>query len=278
MRKRGIGVLLTGLAFLLMTGCGGPKTPEDVIHRSAAEVLLKSADSYRTETTVNVEFQTSVIGTINAVSTVTTEQTAKPANIHIKNVMDMGAQGRQEMEAYCMEEGDRFLFYLYDGKSWSKEYINPDDKAAKLENLDAMFTNGLVGYDTGLVNMTMTEEASDGKDAYKISADVSGETVSDELKSAVNDLGLTSGDIPFSLDQIPNGKIKFWIEKKTFLPLRATLDMTEMLKDIIDRTVQGTYAQDKIKLTNAVFDCRFYDYNQVGEIKLSDEAASARMK
>ncbi len=277
-RKIGLAAMLAAMSAAFLTGCGEPKTPEEVMKRSTAISLVNSADSYRTEMAGEVEYQTSVVGSLNVKVNVTSEVTAKPNNVHIKSISDMGAYGKEELEAYCMEDGDRYVLYMFDGKNWSKEFVNADQREEKLDGLNAFFAEGFAGYGIGLVKMNMSNDSVDGSDAFKIGSEISGSYVSDLMNQTAEEMGMNSGKISLDLDALPNAKMTFWIQKKSYLPLKVSLDMTDMMKGLMDQAVKGSYAQDKVKLTKAVFDCRFYDYDAVPEIKLSEEAASARMK
>ncbi len=280
MQKKGKAVkhLLSGLAglmlILMMMGCG-QMTPEKVLARATAKSISKEAGDFRSDMTLNMDMQVAsqkISMDMNAVS----EQTADPQNIHVNASLDMGRYGKENTEMYILSEDERYVAYLNDGSKWTKLYMDAEQRESKLDELNGFINEGFTNYVSGLVNLTMTEEEMEGKTAYRIDSTVTADAIADAMKESMESLGIDADKVDIS--KLGSVGYTVWVDKKTYLPIRLDMDMTELMSAVMEEAVKGSASQGQVKVTEMVLSVKYYDFGQVGTIEPSEEAASARMQ
>ena len=276
-RRRGARFLTGVLGLLLMlvlTGCG-KMTPEKALARASAKSISKDAGEFRSDMLLKMDLQMAA-QTMNMEMSATSEQTADPQDIHLNVSMDMGRYGKRDTEMYILSEEDRYIAYLNDGNKWTKQYLDAEQRKSKLDELSGFISEGFTNYVSGLENLTMTEEEAEGKKVYRIDSRISAESISGALKETLETMGVDPGSV--DIGKLGSVSYRVWIEKKTFLPMRLEMDMTELMNAVLEESVKGSAAQGQVKVTQMLLNVKYYDYGQVGSIQPSEEAASARMQ
>ena len=265
-----LAVILLILSFL--TGCG-VSTPEGVMSKATTKSLKPESKNYRSTLSMDMEIQIPS-KTINANMTAKTEQSS-PDNIHLNMDMNMDVLGKSSAEAYVIKDGERYLVYTNTGDKWQKEYMDFDTMQTTLNNY-GMFKRGLfTDYARGLENATMTEENLDGKDCYKINAQMPASNASTEMEEMLQNIGIKND---YDISKFGNINVSYWIEKKTFYPYKIEFDMTELMKNVLEQAMKGSAAEGKMSYRKAIMSMTFSDYGQIGEIKPSEEASKALLK
>jgi hypothetical protein len=263
-------VILLILSF--MTGCGA-STPEGVMTKATTKSLKPEAKNYRSTLSMDMEIQIPS-QTINANMTAKTEQSS-PDNIHLNMDMNMDVLGKSSAEAYVIKDGERYLVYMNTGDKWEKEYMDFDKMQSTLNNYGLSQRGLFTDYARGLENATMTEESLDGKDCYKIVAQMPASNASTEMEEMLKNIGV---DNNYDISQFGNINVTYWIEKKTFYPSKIEFEMTELMKNVLEQAMKGSAAEGKMSYRKAIMTMTFSDYGQIGEIKPSEEASKALLK
>ncbi|MBO4336488.1 MAG: hypothetical protein J5842_00250 [Lachnospiraceae bacterium] len=267
-------MMLIAMCALVLSGCG-KATPEKVLLKMSLKSASDDASNCKSTGEMNIDIQASQLA-IKTDVTFDQESTAKPHNSHLTMTTDMGNLGKKSIEAYVMSEDSRYCVYYDNDGKWMKMYVNNEDLSGKLSELGLSTFSGFTNYSEGLQNLSMTEETLNGENVYRINADISLADAGDDVEDMINSLGLTNSSLDVS--GLKNMKLNMWVYKKSYLPAKITLDMTDLMDQIMEESVKGTMAQGQVSVNTAVMTVSYSDYGKVGKITLSDEAKDARMQ
>ena len=266
-----VAVVLCGM---FLTGCAA--SPERVLTKASLKSASEEAGNYKMEGEVKLN---ALVGkrTFKTITTVEGEVNKSPDYAgSMKMSVDMGSMGKEDMDTYVVKENDMYVVYMKVKDKWTKQLINQSDLQKKLDELGIYDTGVFADYQNGVSNLSMVEESVDGKDCYKIKGTVSLADAADAADSFLSNLSMDSGSI--NLASLSSIKICYWIEKKTYLPVKITMDMRDMMQDAMEQSIQGTYAQGQVKISDANIEMKFHDYGSVGSITLPEEAKGALLQ
>ena len=299
MKKRiAIFFLVIALVFSA-TGCFEKTTSESLLKDAAKK--LEDAESFEMEAKLNVdieiEIETMSVG-ILAEAEASGEITDGAA--HMKGELSYSAMSEKdqiEFEAYMVEKKDEITAYVDTGEGWSQSGINEDDEdfddAKKL--LDGLklykLVEQLVDYADDLELAKKTEKVGK-KNAYVLEGKVSGEFITDYLKSLDIegiqediDEALEQGDVDLKDYEV---EIKLLIDKKTKLPLVLEIDFSGIVDKVVEQLMGVTMPmsdpddedaevddENEEEVTGAstnvkacVLEIEFTSFNSVKEIKV----------
>ncbi|MDQ0091992.1 hypothetical protein J2T12_005436 [Paenibacillus anaericanus] len=228
------------------------------------ELLTKSAEASKTMKSFSMEASIDQDITVtqgeekqeqNVKMTITSDMITDPLQIFQEIKMNVAGQGETEMKQYISKEG---VYSNVDG-TWSKQ---PDDSVEKLlasmedsANPDKQLSQfKKISKDTKI-----TVEG----DEYVLTADVSGDSVKELAKELMSQSGGSNEQTVAMMEQmnIKNIKMTSVVNKKSFLPTRADINMTmEMEQD-----GAGISLEMAMKTS-------FSKYNEINEIKVPQEA------
>lgn len=228
------------------------------------ELLTKSAEASKAMKSFSMEASIDQDITVtqgeqkqeqNVKMTITSDMITDPLQIFQEIKMNVAGQGETEMKQYISKEG---VYSNVDG-TWSKQ---PDDSVEKLlasmedsANPDKQLSQfKKISKDTKI-----TVEG----DEYVLTADVSGDSVKELAKELMSQSGGSNEQTVAMMEQmnIKNIKMTSVVNKKSFLPTRADINMTmEMEQD-----GAGISLEMAMKTS-------FSKYNEINEIKVPQEA------
>ena len=274
------GRILTILAVIMMAvicmGCG-KATPENVLTKMSLKMLTADVKNCRSQTEYTFSMQAAQ-KKVDALVSWEQETSTDPEYVsHINMVTDMGALGKQDIEAYVTEEGDMYYIYAKNADKWSKQLVAKDTLQDSLRKLGLNDMTPSLGMTKSLNNMTLTEESLDGEDTYKIEGSVSTAELAGEAESLAGSLGL--GDSAnMDLSNLSDIKVTLWVYKSSGLLAKLQMDMTDLMNEVIKEAAKGTQAQGQLLVYDVVLTTTYKDYGKVGQISLSDDAKNALMK
>ncbi len=268
-----VQILFLIIACCMLSGCG-TLTAEKVLVNATLKSAIANGTNYKMDADITFDLQAAQRN-IKMKNNIQSEVMGDQGyNCHAKSVTTMGSV-KQENETYVISEDGRFATYRGTDGKWKKEYLSENEMYKVLNEIGIFRPHDFTGYGDHLENAFMTDDTIDGINCHKITATVPMQNAANETQDMIKSLGIEGGSV--QLDNLSSIKMCYWIDKKTYYPVRITMDMKDMMQDIMKESVKGTRAQGQIAINDSFIDMRFHDYGNVGKIELSEEAKGARM-
>lgn len=191
----------------------------------------------------------------NIKMTITSDMITDPLQIFQEIKMNVAGQGETEMKQYISKEG---VYSNVDG-TWSKQ---PDDAVDKL--LASMEDSANPDKQLSQFKKISKDTKITVKgDEYVLTADVSGDAVKELAKELMSQSGGSNEQTVAMMEQmnIKNIKMTSVVNKKSFLPTRADINMT------LDMEQDGASISLEMAMKTS-----FSKYNEINEIKVPQEA------
>jgi len=287
MKKKQILGVTAGMAVLMaasLTGCSFKATPESISKKVISHMAsVKSAAGNMT-----VEFNGNISipdydqeMDMEMTMDMDFEMTTDPIVSHETGSLDMTAAGQSmsyKTEVYSQVDDDQMLTYTSedDGDTWTKTTTDMDDD--ELENAGAVFNEQLFKniqdgeYDTELAEDT--EKVNDA-DCYVLSFTCSGDQIRDimtvssmeDMFEGIDDKDLEDTDVDISI----------YVDKKTWEPLKYTMDMADLGALFIESSMglTGSDIDVDTDIDTFTYEETIDEYNGVDEIEIPKEALKA---
>lgn len=143
---------------------------------------------------------------------------------YMKSGNKKGENTKQEM--YFINEGKKYLLYAKVNNKWTKYQITEKQYLDKMTEVNLLGVNDNINY-----KMISNNEMIDGKEAYLIEYTLTEET----MKEYIEMMGMSVDDLKADWSKdVRLGKFRYWIEKKTLYPIKCTMDMSDMMKVLME--------------------------------------------
>ncbi len=270
----GILLMVGILGCMILTGCAA--TPERVLQKTALTAVSDQTKNYKCESEITMNAQVGNKNLDTGVSMVA-ELIEKPEySGHIEMTMNYGPKGKEKNDYYIVKENDWTMMYSRKDNKWIKQLVTMDDLSGELEDIGIYNYSSFLGYQKALTSLSMTEENLDGVDCYKIKGLVDLSQISDQANGILADMGVENTGLDFST--LSTVKMCYWIQKDTYYPIKITMDMKDLMQDIMEMSIKGTRAQGQIKINEAGMEMTFHDFGSVTEIVLPEECKDALLQ
>lgn len=270
-----LGLVLVMLVSLTACGGGGNST-EDVM--KAAQEALNQVTSMRYD--MNMDMTLSASGqTMESNTSGVIAYNAEPLTMEMKMTMDMGEQGQLDMVMYAGQEDDNLILYMSDGTNWGKQTLAD---AAQLEQYNAQDSMGIY-----LENIDSFQEVGieqvNGSDAAKYEGVIANDALNEVMAASgmeeqLAQYGLTGEEAAAIYQDLGDLPVAIWIDKESNLPVKYEMDMTAMMQNIMTKLFENMdIAAEDMDFTvdNMFISMTLYDFNNVGEIEIPEEAKAA---
>ena len=265
---------------LSLAACGGSadNSPEAVLDRAQAAMEDISSMHYTLDMDIGMtaEGESLEITTTGEADCVIDPMTlGMDLHMSLAGLMDM------DMKMYMVQEGDSYLVYsgVDDGAgnlTWTKETM--EDLAALAQydgkaSMELYLENGTSFTEAG-------EEDVEGVTATRYDGVITGDSLEAVMDSSgvmdqfsalglegMEDLYSEMGDLPVSI----------WIDKATDLPVKYEMDMTDMMKNMMDKLMaqDEEAAEAGITIDKCAMVMVCSDFNAIDSIEIPQEALDA---
>lgn len=279
MKKKMTKWMALGLALVMLislTACGGGSSTEDVM--KAAQEALNEVTSMRYD--MSMDMTLSAGGqTIESNTSGVIAYNAEPLAMEMKMTMDMGAQGQFDMFMYVSQEDDNLVMYMSDGTNWGKQTLAD---AAQLEQYNAQDSMGIYLENIDSFQEAGTEQVN-GSDAIKYEGVIANDALNEVMAASgmeeqLAQYGLTEEEAAAIYQDLGDLPVAIWIAKESNLPVKYEMDMTAMMQNIMTKMFENMdVATEDMDFTvdNMFISMTLYDFNNVGEIEIPEEAKAA---
>ena len=281
-----IGAVLLALAMLAaLSGCSGLEA-----RLLRASTRLARLESLRMDIQFDSRMGVTLFGRPMGLDLLMDGQSdilLKPLAVY----MDVEAQAlgqSQRLQSYLREnDADYDLYLSVDGESWSHKTLSRDEKPEQTEPLEQLKV---------LLALADNFEESGKETIRGQSATVySGVIAGSYVRELLEGTGLLASlgkalEVDLSeleLEDLGGVPVTLALGDKSGLPLRYTLDLTEVLHSVLDAVLKELLRQNDMGDLNldalgvsatvekALFTAECYDFDQVGELNFPEEALSA---
>lgn len=279
MKKKKTKWMALGLALVMLislTACGGGSSTEDVM--KAAQEALNEVTSMRYD--MSMDMTLSAGGqTIESNTSGVIAYNAEPLAMEMKMTMDMGAQGQFDVFMYVSQEDDNLVMYMSDGTNWGKQTLAD---AAQLEQYNAQDSMGIYLENIDSFQEAGTEQVN-GSDAIKYEGVIANDALNEVMAASgmeeqLAQYGLTEEEAAAIYQDLGDLPVAIWIAKESNLPVKYEMDMTAMMQNIMTKMFENMdVATEDMDFTvdNMFISMTLYDFNNVGEIEIPEEAKAA---
>ena len=183
------------------------------------------------------------------------------------------------MESYVEQDENGLISYISidEGKTWYK-FTQGDSRFSK-EFIDK---NTMLS----IMNETMNAEVSENmetiedQNCYVLSVDIPFSDINEALESFQNS-NLFNGVFGQIFERIGEGsyiQMVYWVSEDTFLPVKATMDMSEVMDQLLYEMLKQFGSIDNItfEASKMIVETTYSDYGTVGDVIIPDEARSAK--
>lgn len=279
MKKKMTKWMALGLALVMLislTACGGGSSTENVM--KAAQEALNEVTSMRYD--MSMDMTLSAGGqTIESNTSGVIAYNAEPLAMEMKMTMDMGAQGQFDMFMYVSQEDDNLVMYMSDGTNWGKQTLAD---AAQLEQYNAQDSMGIYLENIDSFQEAGTEQVN-GSDAIKYEGVIANDALNEVMAASgmeeqLAQYGLTEEEAAAIYQDLGDLPVAIWIAKESNLPVKYEMDVTAMMQNIMTKMFENMdVATEDMDFTvdNMFISMTLYDFNNVGEIEIPEEAKAA---
>lgn len=279
MKKKMTKWMALGLALIMLislTACGGGSSTENVM--KAAQEALNEVTSMRYDMSMDMTLSAGD-QTIESNTSGVIAYNAEPLAMEMKMTMDMGAQGQFDMFMYVSQEDDNLVMYMSDGTNWGKQTLAD---AAQLEQYNAQDSMGIYLENIDSFQEAGTEQVN-GSDAIKYEGVIANDALNEVMAASgmeeqLAQYGLTEEEAAAIYQDLGDLPVAIWIAKESNLPVKYEMDMTAMMQNIMTKMFENMdVATEDMDFTvdNMFISMTLYDFNNVGEIEIPEEAKAA---
>jgi len=258
-------------------------TAEPIAELTPEETVYAAFTKNQTAQSMHTDFSEDFIITISVPAAGYTQE--------MKVLIELGADGTRDPEVsrsegrldymgqtqnilvYAERIGDVLWTYTStdDGKTWKQE---------KNKDVD----NSVLSDPSAAIDLWMKHakefreigsETLDGVETTVYSATIAGEFVQDAMGATGSMFGDADEDVLKDLSDLP---ITIWIDNESGYVVRTTVDMQDMMKALLERSMQESMdampenTELSIDVSKALVDCRISQFNAVPPIVIPDEA------
>lgn len=222
------------MVMMLVVGVCSNVTTADAATLSAKQYLAKMEKAM--SKVKSVEMSQSVSVAMKGLGQKVTVKAKGSGNFHFDSAktkyvlkMTISSAGKKEtvpLYMYTKKSGGKLSFYFsVDGKTYESQELGDIDDFRSV-----MGQVGTINYSKAKI---VKNEKIGKVNTVKISYQITGE----DMQSAVNQVGLdksTLDEMGFDFSTMKPIKVTYWIDKKTYRPVKCSVDMTNFMSDFFD--------------------------------------------
>lgn len=265
-------LLVLAMAFTLVfvpnTASAKTMTVKQILTKSEqAAQKVKSSES-----TINVNLKMKMENQpLNITAKCNIINFANPLKTKMTTSINTGLLGNIKLTTYVAEEKDNITTYLLLGDTWYKQVVPKDDDSATT-GLDAETVAALNNSTYKNFKVASTKEKVNGSKTYTLKGSISGkliQTVLDEMD--MDEIFEESGLDTDIYNTNKNVSVKVWIDQKTMLPLKYTIDMGDYMNSVFKNAKElGDCSVSKYTITMT-----FKNYNKAKNFSIPSAAKQA---
>ncbi|MSS63345.1 DUF6612 family protein [Velocimicrobium porci] len=226
-------ILVMALTFVFVPNTASAKT------LTAKQILTKSAAATQKvknyEGTMNLNLKMKASNqTLNMAAKCSMVNFVNPLKSKIKMDIDTGLMGKIGLTTYMVQDGENITTYILLGDTWYKQTVSAEEAGSKA-GVDASAIASLTNSAYKNFKVTSTKEKVNDKKVYTLKGSISGKMIKTVIDQANLEEVLKSIDPSMDssvYDTDSKVTIKVWIDQKTMLPLKYSIDMGEYLESV----------------------------------------------
>lgn len=191
-----------------------------------------------------------------------------PLKSKMTATVNTGLLGKINLTTYVAEEKDTITTYMLLGDQWYKQAI-PNNTDSAAEGLDAETIAALNNSTYKNFKVASTKEKVNGSKTYTLKGSISGKTIKTVLDQM--DMDDFFKEFGISTDMYNTNKtvaVKVWIDQKTMLPLKYTIDMGDYMNSVFKNAKDlGNYSVSKYTISMT-----FKNYNKAKSFTIPNAA------
>ena len=241
-------------------------TPVSAASLSAKQYLTKMAKATEKvksyEMKMNMNMDMSAEGQTSSIKTTSTAIAfTKPMKLKTVITMTMpsadGKTAKMKMTSYTVQKNNKLLQYTsMDGKKYAKSTLDMTDYSSTLDSLQAtdMYSDMKIVKKNVKVNGTST---------VQVDAQISG----GDMMNVIEQLGVTGTDSQETVSDYSSFspiKVSIWIDKKTYYPIKQTVDMKDFMNEYL-ATIQPDTQISYSKINTSV---TYKNFNKAAKFSL----------
>lgn len=223
--------------------------------------------SYQMSSKLNMTVSMEYLGTKETLAMNMTQELIyfkSPLKIKITTTVKSkdGTTGREDKtvdEQYLGSDGKQYFMYQKANDKWSKSAISKDTFGNATEQGMDLFGKG-VKY-----KLVSSNEKVGSKTAYLIQGSVSAELLTDAMGLLDESIATPKKGDLFT--------IKYWVDKKTMYPIKASVDMTDFMNSVMNESLKSSMGEEaadmiKVKIPKCVYEITYKNINQAKNFTL----------
>lgn len=280
--KKALAITLMLAMVMSLSACGKktnvmPEDPKDILAAAQANTeAFKDIDA-----SVNVNMTMSVMGqSMSITSDMDMLVKVDPYTAKIDSQTDMGELGSQNITLYMGKEDDKYYLYTCIEDKWTKEEVDKELFETTASTYTSNTDIGKFIKDSKSFKKTGTEDIN-GKKAVVLEGIITGDALKElieETESLKNVTSIAGSELNADLfDSIGDLPIKMWIDEKEVVPVKISMDMSNMMKGLFDSLLNSDESTEDLELdiSECVMEITYNSYNTIKEIKIPEEALKA---
>jgi hypothetical protein len=169
------------------------------------------------------------------------------AKIHMN--IDMGALGTQEIETYLLNEDNNYNIYMNTDGNWTKQALDSKTFNTEQNNYLDQLSLDLFLKNANYFKNSGTEKIS-GVSSVKLEGIIKGNTITELF---INNPVLENFNLPVDtslFDNLSDIPVTMWIDEKTMLPIKMSMDMTSLMQNLTDSILSSTSESGEVTDSN----------------------------
>lgn len=228
-----------------------------------ASVRVKS---YESTTTIvqNMRVSGAATNTKTVQKAISFSKPAKSKVVATTTMKGSGINSKQKAISYAKKNaGGKVVAYVsIDGKNYDK--MDAGELSDTLAAMDTgMYSDEKIVKDNVKVNNVNT---------VQISAKIAGEDLGKSMEDVFAAFGIMDEDAGIDYSKLAPVKVTVWVDKKTYLPVKVTTDMTKFMNDYMTIFMQATGLAELggtgLTYSKAVSTTTYTNYNKATDFKL----------
>lgn len=245
---------------------------------TAKEILTKSEKASQkiksSESTLNLTLKMKADGQpVNMTAKMTMASFTNPLKTKMQMAINTGILGKLNLTSYVTETEDGLTTYMKLGDTWYKQTVPNDSDDKSTAGLDAETIAALNNESNKNFKVVSTSQKVNGSKTYALKGTISGKMI----QTVIDEMGLDAvlKEVKLDSDIYNTNKkvaVKLWIDQKTMLPVKYTIDMGEYMNSVFKNSKDlGDISVSKYTITMT-----FKNYNKVKDFSIPKAAENAQ--
>lgn len=267
------------LVLVLSLSACGSKTPQQVLTEAGEKLSKTSSARYNFTMDLSMSADEDELDMSLGGSGAFTRD---PEVTYLKMTMGLGELGDMDVETYV--QAGQSAYDLYAGVSlggetyWQYQQADEADLDGQINAEEALS----IYLDTGSSFQAAGTETVLEQTAVRYDGVVAKESIQQVLEATGMDssmeqmLNLPESvfDLEVLQDSLADVPISIWVDQESGLPVQYEMDMTELMRAIMEQALEGTDTEVRVEAIRMT--ATFYDFDQVESIPIPEEALKAK--